>query len=103
MEAELFQSIERLHGSLLPRDLVRAPDDIAELFLSVCLVEKAKFFRPDSIEHYPSGRGLDLFVQRVTVDFVPAKIRIQEAHFFMDLDLAFRQADLDLCRVMETA
>src|SRR5258708_39958821 len=103
MEAELFQSIERLHGSLLPRDLVGAPDNIAELFLSGCLVEKAKFFRPDTIEHYPSGRGLDLFVQRVTGDCVPAKIRIQEPHFFMDLDRAFRQAELDLWQLMETA
>src|SRR5436305_9902441 len=40
-EAQLFELVERLHRPLLARDLIAAPDNVAQLLLARGSVEKA--------------------------------------------------------------
>jgi hypothetical protein len=88
-KTKLFQFVQRRDRLGWSRDLVTAPNDVAQLFLARSLVEESKLLRPNFIEDDTARRGLDNFGLSISVDRLPARIRVLNPDTVVRMDTSF--------------
>ena len=120
-ETEVFELVENLNGLRLARNLIAAPDDVADLLLADVVVDETNAFRPDFIETNATRSGFDDLtlaqglLQRselleilggevftlVAEDAVFAMVRVTNADPLVIVDLVGSERELDFRSAFE--
>src|SRR6266498_3102412 len=98
-KTKLFQFVQRRDRLRWSRDLVTAPNDVTELFLARSLVEKSKLLRPNFIEDDTARSGLDNFGLSISVDRLPARIRVLNPDTVVCMNTAFCHGKFQFGRI----
>ena len=98
-KTELFQLVQRRDGFGRSRDLITAPNNVAQLLLARCLVEKSQLLRPNLIEDDPARRGLDDFCLGVSVGRLLAVIGILDPNAVVCPDASFGHGKFHFGRI----
>src|SRR5207248_3559718 len=75
------------------RDLIAAPNDVAELFLARGSVKETEFLRPNLIENNASRRCLDHFDIGLSENCLLTEVRILETDAIVCFDRAVRHRE----------
>src|SRR4029077_8539651 len=98
-EPEFLEFIKRLDRSFLTRDLVAAPDNVAQLLLARSPIEKANVLWPNLIEEDAAGGGFDYPHAFVAINGIAAEIWVLESNAVMRFDGVLRHREFNLDRI----
>ena len=88
-EAKLFQLVEGRDRRRWSRNLIAAPNDVAQLFLAGGSIKETELFRPNLIEDDAARGCLEDFYVGLSENCLAAEIRILETDAIVCFDRAF--------------